>query len=98
MKKLLLNEQDVIIDICAITQEVENGLLIDDRLIYAPGTYSSIVSTDTVPDYVTPQKYKFVSSAFVLNENYVAPDMDRISELEQQNAQIILALVEGGLM
>jgi len=68
--KILLDNDNVIVADGQEMQEVSNGILVDNKTIYA-GTYT--IADAEIPSNVKCQAHKYVNGQFVVNENYVQP-------------------------
>lgn len=107
MKKVITNKADnVVIYISTKANNVSNGIEVDDCIIAIPnGDISqnpyNIFDVENVPSEVKIQKYCYdATNGFTLNPDYKEPvNLEtKVAELEAQNAQMLLALVEGGLL
>ena len=58
-----------------------------------------IVEVVDIPEFVIPDKYKYVDGEFVINENYI--DSSKIEAMQEQIDQLTImlgdALLEGGI-
>lgn len=59
-----------------------------------------IYEIDNIPEYVVPDKYKYINEEFVLNEEYRNPDEDLeiINTLGQELAQLKIQLTMKGVL
>ncbi|PKM49575.1 MAG: hypothetical protein CVV02_15155 [Firmicutes bacterium HGW-Firmicutes-7] len=94
--KLLLNEEGIIIDICTTTEIIEDGILVDDRVIYAEEF--DIVEVTEILQGVAPQTHKYVNGQFIVNENHVMPEQDQLAKLKTDVELMKRALDELGGM
>ena len=105
----VLTKNDIVIAISNRADIVSNGILLDDYILGISvsndgkfiGELPTINDVATVPAEIKEQKYCYTKDkGFYLNPNYVEPINveTTITELQTQNAQMILALVKGGLM
>lgn len=96
---------DVITNIVTSTEVVPNGLQVADPImgtyiIAGIDDYNVYTDLETV-DTIVPEQYTYtITNGFVKNANYkpYVSIEDQLVMVQQQNAQMILALVQGGLM
>lgn len=100
---ILTNSQDVIMTMGneVIEDTKEEGVVWVDGAGYGL-IGQQIHEVENVPEYVVPDKYKYIGGEFVLNESYRSPNAE-IEELKEQIAiqdGAILELAEllGGLL
>lgn len=98
MKVLIRKSDGVVVDLNETIFEVNDNVQVG-YVQYADKTqYDIIEVTDSTGIY--PSKSMYSNGVFVENPNYIkiqTPE-ERFNALEAQNAQMLLALVQGGLM
>ena len=99
MKKILTDiNTDVVVFIGNKADIVSNGIDVGG-LVYANSDGFNIIEVESIDDSIKVQKYKYINGNFVLNSDYTEPvNQNDVAELQAQNAQMLLALVNGGLM
>lgn len=72
-KKLLVNDNNILIYVSDVCETVENGFFVGNNTVFNPAGLH-VEEVDTVPDGVIPQKYCYTAAdGFVENPNYVDP-------------------------
>lgn len=105
--KILANKDNNIVLCFAKTAEVSQTGIMVDRGLGTQCNYCDVANINvfdaevTIPGDFMQGKYLYtIDGGLAINSNYtpyVSPEQ-RIAELEAQNAQMLLALVNGGLM
>lgn len=73
MKKLLINENNILVYISDICETVVNGFFVGNNMVFNPDGLH-IEEVGSVPEEVIPQKYCYTQDdGFYLNENYIDP-------------------------
>ena len=98
---ILTNSNDVILTIGnQVIEDVnEQGVVWIDGAGYGL-IGQQIHEVENVPEYVVPDKYKYLDGEFVFNESYVNLNQEQelINTLGQELAQLKIQLIMGGII
>jgi len=84
MKKLLINENNVVIYISDICEIVENGFFVGNNLVFNP-TGLHVEEVESVAEEIVPQKYCYTSEeGFYINPDYTEPSTEEQVEEDKE--------------
>lgn len=83
--KILLNENNVVIDKGITIEETAQGIVVDNTTTYAKGLTLIIKEVESLPLDLSYSNYCYtVENGFYLNPNYVIPfDIDKVVRTQQ---------------
>ena len=98
---ILTDNNDVILSIGNEVIEDEN----EQSVVWIDGVGYGLIGqqiheVENIPEYVVPDKYKYLSGEFVFNESYVNLDEEKelINTLGQELATLKIQLIMGGII